>query len=200
MITLAHRVTHAIDAVARGEYEFALEDAAVAIDISAQRVAAANRSSKANYKEFLERQFWLVELMALNGIAIPESVFGNVEVSGIKGPAKFSDIIYHLVRCGLVHSTGLPASVRFEDCRGVFLADNLIVLPSQVLWGLLAAVVFAPTNAGEQSEGDYFLECAGHRFRIADSWGKEDLIRPLYEAEVRTRVPLLIPRLGQNET
>jgi len=36
MITLGQRVTHAIDAVGRGEYEFALEDVAVAIDISAQ--------------------------------------------------------------------------------------------------------------------------------------------------------------------
>jgi hypothetical protein len=189
MITLAQRVYHAIDSFERGEYEFALEDAAVAIDITAQRHFQKEKSSKSDYKSLLDEYFWLIELMALNGIDLQNSFFQNVSIPGVVKP-RMPDIIYHMVRCGLVHSTGLPKSLVFVPGRVASFAHNFISLPAQTLWGLLSIAVFAKANADEVSDGDYFLSYESQQFSIKSYWGKEDLIRPIYDKEVETRVAM----------
>jgi len=103
------------------------------------------------------------------------------------------DLVYHLVRCGLVHSTGLRPSLQFIDGRQLRFAKELIVLPWQVFWGLLACVVFAKVNSDEHSVGNHFLEYGGQKWLIADIWGREELIRPLYDADVTVRVALKVP-------
>ncbi len=189
MISVADRVIHAIEAYARGEFEFALEDAAVAVDISAQRYFKKTRSSKADYKAFLNHYLWLIELMALNGIDLQNSVFSNFTIPGVQVTG-ISDILYHVVRCGLVHSTGLPVNLAFTSGRHAVFAHEFIALPAQVIWGLLATVVFAKVNSQEVSRGDYFLSYEENRFPIRDYWGREDLIRPFYDKYVQVRVTL----------
>ncbi|MCH8082247.1 MAG: cytidylate kinase family protein [Proteobacteria bacterium] len=159
MITVAQRVSHAIDSIRRGEYEFALEDAAVAIDVTAQRHYGIPRSTKRDYKRFLGEYLWLIELMALNGINLEESFFQNLTrtIPGVPRP-RFTDLLYHVVRCGLVHDTGIPSNVEFVPGRILMLADDYIRLPAQVIWGLLAIVVFAKANLAEESAGDYFRQ------------------------------------------
>jgi hypothetical protein len=191
MITVAQRVMHAIDGIGRGEYEYALEDAAVAIDISAQRHAGKSSSGRSDYKAFLEQYFWVIELMALNGIDLQKSVFENLTIEGISAP-KLPDLIYHVVRCGLVHSTGLPPNLVFVPGRVASFAHEHTSLPAQMIWGLLAIVVFAKVNASEKSVGDYFFNYEDSRFLIRDNWGKEDLLRTLYDKHVKVRVALNI--------
>lgn len=193
IITVAQRVSHAIDSIRRGEYEFALQDAAVAIDVTAQRHYGRSRATKRDYKRFLGEYLWLIELMALNGINLEESFFQNLTqtIPGVPRP-RFTDLLYHVVRCGLVHDTGIPSNVEFVPGRTLMLADDYIRLPAQVIWGLLAIVVFAKANSAEQSAGDYFLSYKDRQFLIRDHWGREDLLRPLYEQDVKVRVALNI--------
>jgi hypothetical protein len=191
MISLAQRILHAIDNFERGEFEFALEDAAVAIDVTAQRHFGSSKSNRHQYKLLLDKYFWLIELMALNGINVQESTFEHINIRGIAQP-RLPDLIYHIVRCGLVHSTGLPSTLQFAEGRTLFFTKDLTVLPAQVLWGLVAIAVFAKVNSTEQSEGEYYLSYKGQRFLIKDHWGREDLIRPVYDRHVQVRVALKI--------
>jgi hypothetical protein len=196
MISVADRVLHAIDSFERGEFEFALTDAAIAIDISAQSFFNKTHSSRRDYKQFISQNFWLIELMALNGLDLEKTTFHNFVIPKVANP-KFGDLIYHLIRCSLVHDTGLPGSVRFEPGNKVTLADNFISLPISVFWGLLSIVVFAKVNALEKSAGEYFLSYTEpdltieHKFLIREYWGKEDEIRLLYQKHVTTRVELI---------
>ena len=191
MITISQRVLHAIDSIERGEYEYALEDATIAIDVSARRRVGKSQSARSDYKAFLSEYFWVIELMALNGIDLEKSVFANLTIEGVSVP-KLPDLIYHVVRCGLVHSTGLPSNLAFVPGRVASFSHEQISLPAQVIWGLLASVVFAKVNASEKSVGDYFFTCESSRFLIRDSWGKADLLRPLYDSHVKVRVALNI--------
>lgn len=195
MISVADRVLHAINSVEREEFEFALTDVAIAIDISAQRFFRKTHSNRNDYKQFLAQYFWLIELIALNGLDLEKTTFHNLIIPNVPDP-KFWDLIYHLIRCTLVHDTGIPGNVRFEPGNKVTLADNFIILPTRVLWGLLFMVVFAKVNAQEKSQGEYFLSftepdlTTEHKFLIRDSWGKEDEIRLLYQQHVKIRVDL----------
>lgn len=189
MITVANRVIHAIDSIKRSEFEFALEDAAVAIDISAQRHFGKAKSGRSDYKAFLDEYFWLIELMALNGIDLQKSFFTHFTIPGVARP-RMPDILYHVVRCGLVHSTGLPENLIFVPGRVATFAHEYISLPAQVIWGLLAVVVFAKANRDEKSTGDYFLTYENHHFLVRDVWGCEDHVRPIYDEHVKVRVAL----------
>jgi hypothetical protein len=192
MITVADRVLHAIDGCERGEFEFALEDVAVAIDMTSKRFAGADRSGESGYKAFLDTYFWLIELMAPNVAEVQASLYQHPTIPDVSTP-HLRDAIGYFVHCGLVHSTGLPADLRFNAGRQADLSKDLAQIPAQLLWGLLATVVFSNVNANERSSGGYYLTCEGVYFRIADSWGREDLVRSVYEQQAKVRVPLEAP-------
>lgn len=198
MITIPDRVYHSIDCLERGQFEFALEQAAIAVDITAQHNYKKTRSSKSTYKSFLKEYYWVMELMALGGVDLHNSTFSNfsIEDNGkiIEKP-NLSDLIYHIVRCSLVHGAGLPKNLVFVPERCITLAHEYISLPVQVIWGLLATVVFAKVNFNEKSEGEYFFTYEHEKFLIRDCWGGEDLLRPFFDQHIKLRVALNIPRL-----
>ena len=202
MIEVSQRVLHAIDLMAQGKYEFALEQAAIAIDISAQRFYKVQPSQRNLYKVFLDEYCWVIELMALNGIDVKNSFFSNFTILKPDGKRiekpRLSDILYHSVRCNLIHSTGVPLKLRFVSGRIVKLADEYIALPEQVIWGMLASIVFSKCNISEKSEGDYFINYENSHFLIRESWGREDLLQSLYEQHVKIKVKLNIPSLQKN--
>jgi hypothetical protein len=197
MITVAERVLYAIDLIETGKFELALEQAAIGIDISSQRFYKKTVSSNKDYKNFLKEYYWAIELMALNGIDLEETFFQNFTVLDSKKVLEkptLADIIYHSVRCSLIHSTGLPDNLTFNAERKVFCGPNYISLPIEIIWGLLAAVVFATVNACEHSQGDYFLKYESSHFLIRDSWGKEALLREVCSRHVTVRVALHITK------
>lgn len=202
MINISQRVLHAIGLIEQGKYEFALEQAAIAIDISAQRFYQSAYSASSVYKNFLDEYHWVMELMALNGIDLKSSCFSNFTILRQNGQRihkpQLSDILYHSVRCSLIHNTGVPANLVFNRERKIVLADEYISLPEQVIWGMLASIVFSKCNASEKSEGDYFISYEDHRFPIRENWGREDLLRSLYEQHVKIKVALNIPPLQKS--
>ena len=88
--------------------------------------------------------------------AISEIGFPGISASGIKikvnanipelkvdrdGFVNMEQIIYHVVRCGLVHSCNINTSVVFieQTIIGDWNADKFY-LPKDLIWGLIAAV------------------------------------------------------------
>lgn len=61
MLSVAKRVMYAIDLVGRNEFELALEQAAICVDISSQRKYKKLSSSKSDFKKFLEEYYWVME-------------------------------------------------------------------------------------------------------------------------------------------
>jgi hypothetical protein len=187
----------------QGKYELALEQAVIAIDVSVQKYYNLIESSTENYKKFLREYFWVLELMGLNGIDVRESLFCNLTVmkrgKKIDKPDLF-DVIYHTMRCCLVHSTGMPQNVTFNHDRYLLIAKEFISLPIGVVWGLLAIVVFAKINSGETSEGNVYFtytQTGGilEQWQISTHWGKEEVLHKAYDQYVKIRVNLQIPTI-----
>lgn len=113
-IGVGDRVKHAIDDVQRGQFELALEHACIAIDVTSKRLYSADKSSKSLYKNLLDEYAWMIELMSLGGVNVNDSIFGNYSIPGHQNP-KFKDLVYHIVRCNLVHDEGLPSNFMFAE-------------------------------------------------------------------------------------
>lgn len=113
-ITIGDRVKLAIDEVQQGRFELALEHACIALDITSKRHYSSDRSTRGLFKRLLDEYVWIIELMSLGGLDIEKSCFGNFPLPDIPEP-KIKDVIYHVVRCNLVHDEGLPENLIFAD-------------------------------------------------------------------------------------
>ena len=192
MITIGQRVQLAIDDFGQGRFELALQHAAIAIDITAQRHYQSARSSKLLYKKLLKEYSWLIELMAFGGINLEESKFGNYPIDGNPEPT-FQDLIYHVIRCELVHAEGVPENFGFTDTDTITLQKDHLVFPKKLIWGLLAVVVFCPCNSDQRTAEGYWLSIFENRFVINDFWGQETVAKIVYEKRKPIRVGIICP-------
>lgn len=183
---------YVIDEVERDNFELALEHVAIAIDITATKYYKNSRSSKSSYKNLLREYSWLIELMAFFGINLDESKFGNFPIDGNTEPT-FQDLIYHVIRCNLVHDEGIPLNFEFSDIDQITLKKDHLIFPKKLIWGLLAVVVFCPVNVNEVTDDGYYISIFENRFLINDFWGMEDVARQVHKKRNPIRVGIIAP-------
>ena len=74
-------------------------------------------------------------------------------------------------------------------------------MASGVVWGLIAVSVFGKANSDIRTDTDHFLtwgsESLGigiHKFRVSESWGKEDELRDFFSKQKLIRVKMVFPK------
>lgn len=192
MITVGDRVKHAIDEIGADRFELAMNHVVIALDITARRHYKKNKSGRSDYKNLIKDYTWLLEMMSFLGINIEESLFGNYPIEGNNEPT-LRDLIYHVIRCSIVHDEGIPNNFLFSDSDHIQLWKNNIVLPKKLIWGLLSIIVFCPCNKNEKIDPNYWLGIFERKFIINNSWGNESAARAIYDSLEPIRVTLNIP-------
>lgn len=194
MPTIGERVKYAIDHMERGEIYAALEHACNALDVTSQRYYEQKTSSRRHFKNIIKKYSWLVEFMALGGINLDETIFDNFPITdGVREPIlkpDFSDLMYHVVRCGLVHSDSLSKGFSFHKEGAVLLAESTIIFPETVVWGILSISIFCPINKDEITAPDYWIGFFQNRLVINDFRGNESIARHLTNRYPLPRVTL----------
>ena len=85
------------------------------------------------------------------------------------------EMLYDVIRCTAVHEAKLPDNLRITDAPVMKTGINgELVLPIDVIFGLLMAVVASPVNAGEIAKSNPTFSVAGKSCRLNDIWGKRD--------------------------
>ncbi|QGY30628.1 hypothetical protein [Pantoea cypripedii] len=194
MPTIGERVKYAIDHMERGEIYAALEHACNALDVTSQRYYEQKNSSRRHFKNIIKKYSWLIEFMALGGINLDETIFDNFPITdGVREPIlkpDFSDLMYHVVRCGLVHSDSLSEGFSFHKEGAVLLAEKNIIFPEKVVWGILSISIFCPINKDEITAPDYWIGFFQNRLVINDFWGNESIAQHLANRYPLPRVTL----------
>lgn len=94
-----------------------------------------------------------------------------------------SEMLYDVVRCMAVHEAGLPKNLRFTELPAVQTGlDGELVLPMDVIYGLLLAIVGSPQNASQQADGDPVFSFGGKSIRVNELWGEREKIVALIGA------------------
>lgn len=183
MPTLGERVKYTIDHMGHGETHAALEHACNALDVTSQRYYGQKNSSRLYFKKIIKEYSWLIEFMSLGGINIEESTFENFPITeGMRQPIlkpTFSDLMYHVVRCGLVHSDSLSEGFSFHKSGNIILAEKKITFPETVVWAILSITIFCPVNKNETTAPDYWIGFHKNQLVINDFWRNEDIARHL---------------------
>ena len=87
------------------------------------------------------------------------------------------EMLYDVVRCTAVHEARLPENLRFTKLPMIQTGlDGELVLPIDVIYGLLLAIVGAPKNADEHADGDPVFSFGGKSIRVNELWGEREKI------------------------
>ena len=140
------------------------------------------------YQQAIAKEnIWMIVVTGM-GSLITEAVklpFTHKDIkSDYEGYCTLEQIIYHVMRCGLIHGTGEESKIVWNT--NVPLAidkdQNLNISPS-FIWGLALCVITCPVNLHERV-GDYcWISMATFKYLINDLWGKRDSVKNMIKSQ-----------------
>lgn len=113
---------------------------------SKSKKLSPNKNGAERYKTFLSDHFWTLTTKGFPGISAGGmSIKMNTEIANLipddDGRADMEQIIYHVLRCGLVHNCDIDSAIEFTDQTiiGNWEAGKFYI-PKAIIEGLIAAV------------------------------------------------------------
>jgi hypothetical protein len=128
-----------------GFHEESLCLACIAVDAVAS-IQYPKEKCGTRYKKFIEDQFRIISETGFSGILCGKILIKvNTTVDNLKpdenGYVCMEQIIYHMLRCGLVHNCEIEKSIVFTDDTLVGdWNEGKFLLPKAIVKGLVAAV------------------------------------------------------------
>ncbi len=163
-----------------GQYDSALALASAAVDATAKKLYGRRLQNNERYKRFLRDKMPIVTRYGMPGI-----VAGGIRIkchnipdlkTDEEGYVGIEDILYHTLRCGLLHQCEIDERIEFIEETYIGDFSEKFRLPHHVVFGLLLAVISEPVNADEASESDVRLVIEGKEYAIQDLWGAQDVL------------------------
>jgi hypothetical protein len=134
--------------------------------------------------------------MAFSYINLEHSKFGNFPFKDQKKEYKeptFQDLMYHIIRCGLIH--GSKYNIKFHKIDEIIIEKNILIFPARLIWALLGIIVFCSSNKDEQTADGYYLLIFDQHFTINGWWGMEEFVYLRFQDRITNspRITLNIP-------
>ena len=128
----------------RQKYKEALCLVCIAIDSRAAQ-DYPNEKSANRYKKFLKKHFRTICEYGFPGISADNiRIKVNVPHDSLKtdqnGYVDMEQIIYHVIRCGLVHECNIDDTISFTDETYIGDWDEKFYLPKNIILGLIASI------------------------------------------------------------
>lgn len=186
-VSVGQRVQSMINHMEKGEIELGLSDICIAIDITAQKYYNESHSSASCYKRFIKENIWMILVTGM-GSLITETIklpFVHKEIkSDDEGYCTLEQIIYYVMRCGLIHGTGEDSKIVWNNKISLAIDENqyLNISPS-FIWGLALCVIACPVNANERVDDCCWISTATFKYLINDLWGKRDSVKTMIKSQ-----------------
>lgn len=180
-MSIGKRVREALDRQIDGDHEAALIPACIAVAASAEKAYPHLKRDNEKYKLFLSDNHDIIMLVAFGiptqGVSFKFS-HDDIRQSIVPGMATLEEILYHVVRCRLIHDGELDPAIHFGQSNEFGLLDNEVVIPPEIIDGLVMAVVGSGCNKNERLPGAsyhlIFHQSAGDvRVEINSLWGQK---------------------------
>lgn len=153
-----------------------------AIDATAQKVFPTDKNNSRN-KKFISKYFRIITAFGFPGILASGIRIKCVNIPDLKtdsdGYVGIEDILYHIIRCGLIHECEIDNRIEFTDNTIIGDFDRVFKIPKQVFWGLALAVILCEKNSGEVTDDKVSINLNGKDFAIDELWGQEGTLPAL---------------------
>jgi len=160
------------------------QDVAVSLICSALDATAKKRYPKKNNnernKQFMRDSMHIITYFGMPGIFATGIRIKCVDVPGIKtdkdGYVGIEDIIYHVIRCALIHECDVAELIVFTEHVRIGDFNQRFEIPKSVFVGLAMSTILAPENADERCAKSIVINTASGSYEVNDIWGAESSI------------------------
>lgn len=184
LMSVGKRIAEALQKMSTGDSEGALIPTSIAVDATAQKQFPHKKNNE-SYKRFIGYYLPTITRASLGGLSTAGLRFGysHPDIKATPdGTASIEQILYHLVRCGLLHNARLPKGLSVTSEGKIGVENGILVLPDSLVLGLLLAVVVSPVNANEAAPDDCMIEHQGQRRPLNEFWGRKDKLDAFWAA------------------
>jgi len=172
-MSVGDRVKECIDKMGIGDFENALIQLSIAFDGTARREYPAMKVGE-RFMTFLRDNQDIITYFTFAGNRFIDCTFDG---------HKLEDIIYRVLRCGLIHEASIPDEIEFVDEVVLSHAGGRWRFPKAYVEGGLLAIVGARSNAAERVPDHYVVVVKGQTHRVNDLWGRNDEIRRIMSGD-----------------
>jgi hypothetical protein len=158
-VSIANFVAASIDELRAHRYDVAMSLACSAVDgTTAKTSSQSEMSNNKRFKAFLEENMRLITRHGFPGIEAGGIRIKCINIPDLatdqKGYVSIADIIYHVVRCSVIHECSIDERIEFTEQTYIGDFQAKFKIPRRLIIGLLAAVVQSPKNSDELFEKD----------------------------------------------
>lgn len=179
-MSVGSQVADAMRKLSENRFEDAVVAASIALSGTA-RLEYPTDGDKAACRKFLEQNLPIISKIGWVSFGVSQPINFRYRrfdsrSSGIS-VRTMPEMLYDVVRCTAVHEAGLPANLQFTARPMIQTGlDGELVLPIDLIYGLLIAIVASPKNAHERVAGDPVFSFGGKSIRVNELWGERGKI------------------------
>ena len=179
-MSVGSQLSDAMRKLAEDCFEDAVVAASVALSATA-RLEYPKDGDKAACHKFLEHNLPIISKISWVSFGVSQPINFKYRRLDSRAPGiavrTMPEMLYDVVRCTAVHEAKLPDNLRFTKQPVIQLGnDGELVLPIDLVYGLLMAVVASPKNTGQKIDGDPVFSFGGKSVRINELWGNRGKI------------------------
>lgn len=151
-----------------------------ALDATAKKIFPSENNNQRN-KKFIRKYMPMITLFGFPGIIAGGILIKCHNVPNLKtdkdGYVGIEDIIYHTIRCGLIHECEIENLIEFTDETIIGDFYDKFKVPKQLFWGLALSVILCEQNKNESTRENVFINIADCTFDINELWGQENKLQ-----------------------
>jgi len=175
-MSVGSQVADAMRKLSDDRFEDAVVTASVALSATARLEYPTDRDKAACHK-FLKQNLPIISKIGWVSFGVSQTInfrYRQLDSSHPRIAVRtMPEMLYDVVRCTAIHEAGLPDNLRFTKQPVIQTGvDGELVLPIDVIYGLLIAVVASPKNADEQIEENLVFSFGGKSIRVNELWGE----------------------------
>ncbi len=172
-------ISSSLNLLREGKYDVALSLACSAVDATSAKLFPDAKYNNVRYKSFLKRNMRIVTTFGMPGLSA-----GGVRIKCINIPdlktddenmAGLEDIIYHIIRCGLIHQCEIENRIEFTERTMLGDFESKFRIPHAIIFGLIMAVILSKENASEEMQDFHEIQFNGKHIGLNSLWGKVEV-------------------------
>ena len=184
-MSLVKRVDEALARIRAGDPEGALLPACAAVESTANRESPSFKSRERRFKTFFATYGWIIGRV-VTGAPWPRRLQIGAAPAGLpldaNGTCATDDLLFEVVRCGIVYATHPSDYVILEPGTGLRCEGGKYRVSNRLPLGLVAAVILSPENAKQRLPQRAAITLDRREVDANDLWGKAEMVASLLQA------------------
>jgi hypothetical protein len=178
-MAIKDRIKEAIDKLNLNDPINAMIQVSIAIDGTAKKEYPGKKTSF-RCKKFLEKNRGFISRVAFGKLEIQgPMLFQLTNSNNPKDGKTLEEVLYHLVRCSLIHEGELPKEVEITSDSKIFIGmtnDGKVLISTKLIWAMVFAVIGSKVNTSERLPAGYSASIKNLTVDINDLWGNGEKI------------------------